>query len=77
MDVVCERALNIFERLLSGQTDTIGNFTPIVNVGYEVEGMGRSARFELLLAHFYDCPFINYCRENLLMMRRKIRQFLA
>ena len=77
MDVVCGRALNIFERLLSGQTDTTGNFTPIVNVGYEVEGMGRSARFELLLAYFYDCPFINYCRENLLMMRRKIRQFLA
>ncbi len=77
MDAVCGKAAAIFHRMLSSQPYVNSDSTPMVNVGYEVEGIGRSVGFELMLAYFYDTPLVNYCRENLLMMRRKVRQYLA
>jgi glycosyltransferase involved in cell wall biosynthesis len=75
MDAVCSNALAIFDRLIDSQP-TVNCFSgPVGKIDYEVEGIGRSARFELVLAHFYDYPWVNYCRENLLTMRRKVRRY--
>lgn len=77
MDAVCAKALLIFERLLASQQNEISVSKPMVNNGYEVEGIGKSYRHELLLARFYDFPLINFCRETFLTMRRKARQYLV
>lgn len=77
MDAMCAKALLIFERLLASQQNEISVSKPMVNNGYEVEGIGKSYRHELLLARFYDFPLINFCRETFLTMRRKARQYLV
>ena len=77
MDVVCGRALSIFEQLLQESPGEYRVPPPNQEIDYDVVGVGRSSRFELLLARLYDYPWVNYCREQMLALRRKARLFLA
>ena len=76
-NVVCSQALAIFEQLLRASPGEYVVSPSILKIDYEVEGIGRSSRLELLLARFYDYPWVNYCREHMLALRRTVRQHLA
>lgn len=76
-NVVCSQALAIFDQLLRASPGEYVVSPSNLKIDYEVVGIGRSSRLELWLARFYDYPWVNYCREHMLALRRTVRQHLA